>query len=549
MEFQKADMRRERLTRRRVLAMLGAGAVSIAAAGCASPPAETPKAAQPSNPAPGVAGSPAASSSQASGSQSRAVSDTVVVGSSIDPRTLDPRTIGGDLAWTEMHHVLEPLIEFDSQGKMSYLLATSHTRPDPMTWQFKLRQGVKFHNDEPFNAESVKYTIESTLDPAAKYVNASYVRDIARVDVVDNYTVNLVTSIPARSLLTNLAWSYMLPPKASRDLGDKFGTNPVGTGPFKFVRYVANSVVDLTANESYWGTPAKTKNLTWKALPEEATRLAALETGEVQLIPNVSPDVIDRLKSNNNLDVVVVEGTRVMHLAFTWGRPPFDNPKVREAFQFAVDRQALMETILGSMGKVDDRYYYHPTTQFTVPMDQPLTYDPAKAKQLLADAGHPDGITVRFGCPSGRYLRDKLIGEAITDQLKRAGITAQLETSEWGSFWDKAMVQRGYDLVFMGFGASVDPHFELNWWFDSRNSPTKYGNPRLDELLAQGQKAISDDESKAIYTEAQQILYKDMPWVPLYFQPEIYAKNKNLAELNIRTIVPQLDLRHAFTQA
>ena len=166
-----------------------------------------------------------------------------------------------------------------------------------MTWQFKLREGVTFHNGEPFNADSVKYTIESTLDPEKGYVNASWLKQIDRVEVVDDYTVNIITKAPFRSLMYNLNFAYMLPPEAAAEMGDDFGTNPIGTGPYKFVRYSANEELVMEANEDYWGEQSTPKTLVFKALPESATRLAALETGEVAIVDrNVSPDSIERLE-------------------------------------------------------------------------------------------------------------------------------------------------------------------------------------------------------------------------------------------------------------
>jgi len=478
-------------------------------------------------------------------SVSSGAAGTIAVGMSIDPRTLDPRSIGGDLAWTEMHHVLEPLHEYDNEGVLHPMLAESYRRVNDLTWQFKLRKNVKFHNGEPFTAASVKYTIESALDPNLKFVNAHYVRDVAKVEIIDEHTVNLVTKTPTRSMLTNLAWVYMLPPKAAQELGDRFGTNPIGTGPFKFVRYVANAEVEMAANEGYWGTPPKTKSLIWKALPEDATRNAALEAGEVQAVPNVSPDVIARLRGNPNLDVVVIDGTRIVHLAFSLGRPPFDNVKVRQAFNYAVDRKALVETILGGMGAVADRHYFHPTTYGFNEKLAPYSFDPAKAKALLAEAGHPNGIKVKFGCPQGRYLRDKVICEAIVEQFKKSGITSEFEALEWGSFWDKAVKSRVYDLYLLSWGGSVDPQQQLSFWFDSRNSPIKYSNARLDQLMVDGQRVMEPARGKAIYQELQDILWADMPWVPLYFQPEIFARNKNVSDMNIRRVVPLLDFRRA----
>jgi peptide/nickel transport system substrate-binding protein len=472
---------------------------------------------------------------------------TIEVGMSIDPKTLDPRSTGGDLAWTEIAHVLDRLYEYDVQeGTWIPKLAESWERVDDVTWQFKLREGVTFHNGEPFNAESVKYTIESTLDPEKGYVNASWIRDIEEVEIVDDYTVNLITKTPFRSFLVNLAWVYLLPPEAAEEMGDQFATNPIGTGPYKFVRYVANEELVLEANEDYWGEPPQAETLIFRALPEDSTRLAALETGEVMAIPNVSPDSIDQLVSHEDLEVVVADpATRIVHLAFVWGRPPFDNLKLRQAFNYAVDRQALVDTILNGLGAVADRHLFHSSSIGFNDDLQSYAYDPERAKELLAEAGYPDGITVKFGCPHGRYLRDKMICEAIVGQFAEVGITSEFEASEWGSFWDKAVTAKEYDLYLLSWGGNPDPIQQLSWWFDSRNSPTGYTNERVDELLQESQAVFSEEEAAAVYGEVQEVLWEDLPWVSLYFQPKIYAQNEGLENMVLQETIPLMDFRQA----
>jgi peptide/nickel transport system substrate-binding protein len=464
---------------------------------------------------------------------------------SLDPGTLDPRSVGGDLAWTEINYMIEPLFDYDEASNFYPRLATSWETLDDLTWQFKLREGVTFHNGEPFNAESVKYSIESTLDPEKGYRNASWIREIDRVEILDDYTVNIITKNPFRSLLYNLGWIYMLEPKAAEELGDDISANPIGTGPYKFVSYAPNEELVMEANEDYWGEKPTTKTLVFRTLSEEATRLAALETGEVAIITNVSPDAIERLEANEELEVITGEPMRIIHLAFVVDRPPFDDHTLREAFQYAVDRQALVDTILGGLGFVADRHIYHPSI-FGFNEDlQPYSYDPEKAKELLAEAGYPDGITVSFGCPDGRYLRDRVVCEAVVGQFAEAGITAELETSEWGSFFQSAVTGKQYDIYLLGWQA-VDPYNQIAWWFTTEGSPNGYSNERVDELVVEAQATLDDQEVEAMTKEIQQLIWDDLPWVSMYFQPKIYGKNVALKDLVLSETIPQMDFMRAY---
>ncbi len=470
---------------------------------------------------------------------------TLYIGMSMDPGTLDPRSAGGDLSWTEIIYMVEPLFDYDASSNFYPRLAESWERIDDLTWQFKLRQGVTFHNGEPFNAESVKYTIESTLDPENAYVNASWLQDIDRVEILDDYTVNIITKSPNRSFLYNLGWAYMLPPKAAEELGDDFATQPIGTGSYKFVKYVANDELVMDRNEEYWGEKPKPATLVFKALPESATRMAALETGEVSIITNLSPDSFERIEAIPDLEVVTGEPMRIIHLAFEYDRPPFDNPKLREAFQYAVDRQALVDTILNGLGTPADRHIYHPSMFGFNEELTSYTYDPEKAKALLAEAGYPDGITVSLACPDGRYLRDKVICEAIVGQFAEAGITADLMTAEWGSFWQQAVTGREHDLFLLGWQA-VDPYNQINWWFTCDGSPSKYCNPDVDALIAQAQASADDQEVIDMTKEIQQLIWDDLPWISLYFEPKVYAKSNQLQGLELLETIPNLDLTEAF---
>ena len=465
-----------------------------------------------------------------------------------DPKSLDPRSIGGDYNFTILAYITERLCEYDmTQGKFVPVLATSWTRPDKLTWRFKLRQGVSFHNGEPFNAEAVKFTIDSIKDPAKAWSNASWVGDISAVKIVDDYTVDLITENPSRSMLANLGYLFILPPKATTELGDRFGVHPIGTGKFVLEKYYPNERIVMKRNDNYWGQKPKLEKVTAKILPESATRLAALETGEVALIPNLSPDSIARMKANPKLSVVVGDPARIMHIAFILGRKPFDNHKVREAFNYAVDRQAIVDTVMMGLAKVADAQLYHASSPGFNPNLKAYNYDPQKAKKLLAEAGYPDGITVTFGSPNGRYLRDRMVCEAIVGQMAQAGITVKLEALEWGTFWSRAVTNHEFDMFFLGWISPASPYTQLTWWFrtNPKGSKSNYSNPQVDELLIQAQNVMTDEEENQAYSKIQELLWNDLPWISLYFSPKIYGIDASLKGVGLSEVVPLMNFTDA----
>lgn len=465
-----------------------------------------------------------------------------------DPKSLDPRSIGGDYNFTILAYITERLCEYDmTQGKFIPVLATSWTKPDKLTWRFQLRQGVSFHNGEPFDAKAVKFTIDSIQDPAKAWTNASWVGDISEVKIVDDFTVDLKTKKPSRSMLANLGYLFILPPKAADELGDRFGVQPIGTGKFILEKYYPNDRIVMKRNDNYWGQKPKMEKLTAKILPESATRMAALETGEVSLIPNLSPDAIPRMKANPKLSVVVGDPARIMHIAFILGEKPFDNLKVREAFNYAVDRQAIVDTVMMGLAKVADAHLYHPSSPGFNPNLKAYNYDPPQAKKLLAEAGYPDGITVTFGCPNGRYLRDRMVCEAIVGQMAEAGITVNLEALEWGTFWSRAVTNHEFDMFFLGWISPASPYTQLTWWFrtDPKSSKSNYSNPQVDELLIQAQNVLTDEEENQAYSQIQELLWNDLPWISLYFSPKIYGIDTSLKGVGLSEVVPLIDFTNA----
>lgn len=473
---------------------------------------------------------PAAPSTAAPQPQPAGPSGEIAVGVAADPVSMDPRVCIAQSGFAMERHVFEPLVFRDDAQNLTPVLAESWSRPDPKTWEFKLRRGVKFHNGEAFDAESVKYTIESLLNPNNKWINtqiSGYISPIASVEIKDPYTVQLHTKTPSNALVHNLALIDMLPPKHSAAVGDKFTTQPFGSGPYKILEYVSNSKMVIEAFDDYWGTKPKLKKITFRILPENATRVAALESGEVQLINNLPVDAIARVKGNPALQVLSIGSNRVIHLGLLNDRKPFNDLKVRQAINYAVDKEALIKDLLGGLAEVT-KGPMHPMVPGFKDNLSPYTYNPQKAKDLLAQAGYPDGLKIKFGYPTGRYLMDKQVGEAIVGQLGKAGFIVEPSTAEWGTFFNNRGEGK-YDAYLYGFGAvTMNPDYALQWFSRGRQWGGNYKNDQVDKLLTDADAEPDWNKALDMYKQANQIIWDDAVWGFLYYQPDVYGASKSL---------------------
>ena len=306
---------------------------------------------------------------------------------------------------------------------------------------------------------------------------------------------------------------------------EKFTEKPVGTGPYRFVERVINSRIVLESFDKYWGVKPKNKRIIFRPLPENATRVAALESGELQLINNLPTDVIDRISRNQNLQVLKASTTRVMFVGLTADRPPFNDVRVRQAMSFAIDRRSLADDLLRGYAELAGGPMHPLISGFNNEL-KPYVYDPERARKLLAEAGYPNGLKIKFGYPNGRYLMDKQVSEAIIGQLAKSGITSEPEMPEWATFYTRRREGK-YDAWFYGMGANtMEPDYALQWFGALHFS--KYNNATVDKLLADASATTDESEATRYYKEAQRVIWEEVPWVFLYFQPDLYGASRSL---------------------
>ena len=365
-----------------------------------------------------------------------AASGEVKVGLAAEPNTFDPHLTVGRNSQIFIANVYDGLTARDAQGNLVPSLAESWKRLNATTWQFTLRRGVKFHNGDDFNADAVKFTLDRATNPETKATISSELSTIAATEIVDPFTVNVTTKTPDFLLPVRLGelFGLMLSPKHTAAAGkEAIATKPNGTGPFKLVAWTKNERLVLEANESYWRCAPQVKTLVVRPILEDAARIAALQTSEVDLIAPVPHVRIAELQRNDKLAIKTIAAPRIFHVTIDVRKPPFDNVKVRQALNHAVDVNAIIKTL----------YFGHGTRLATVvdkgalgydPGVPPYAFDPNRAKALLAEAGFPNGFEVEFDSFTGSIADHSKPAEAIVGYLQKVGIKAKLNVFEFSAF-------------------------------------------------------------------------------------------------------------------
>jgi len=460
------------------------------------------------------------------------------------PSTLDPQKATGMPNLGIIRLITETLVDADYQtGELIPLLVERwESTPDATTWTLYLRQGVKFHDGTAFNATAVKFTLERLLDPKTGGAAASAYSMIKSIDVKDTYTAVIKTDpyAPFMRLLWYAPSSIVSPSQVKR-LGDTFSQQLAGTGPYKLVEYVRGDHIKLTANDQYWGGKPKIDTVIVKPIPESGARLMALESGTVDFVYAVPPPDIPRLEKNPDIQLIYGIPTRAMHVTLNtkWG--PLKDVKVRQALNYAVDKNAINERIFKGRAQVMDAPIND--RSFGYAKVGPYAYDPVKAKQLLKDAGYPDGfeVTLRYGM--GRWLMGDEVVEAVASYLSQVGIKVKVEPLEWAAIQAKNALtvdKSDMQLQFTGLGGvTLDADRSLNEltkaaWPPSGLEPTFYENPQYDQLYFKARTTIDPEARKALYKDAMQIAWNDAPRIFLYFEPQVYAARKTVHGVGVR---------------
>jgi peptide/nickel transport system substrate-binding protein len=452
----------------------------------------------------------------------------VTIGIGAEPLTLMGATV---VDWTtnaQLENVYDLLFNRDPRTeKIIPWLATGYRLLDDRTWEFTLRRDVKFQDGEPFNAQSVKFTLEYLLDPKNKTHYLPRFKPVDRVDVVNDYTVRVHTSEPFPVLLSylSLPGPFMLAPQYVQKVGiDYAAAHPVGTGAYRFKEWVRGERLVLTRNPSYWAGPVRIETVVFRVIPEFSARLAALLSGEIDIMKDVPPQALDTVNRSGRATVRSTVSSRINYLALETLHPgPMQNVKVRQAMNYAVNTDELIKTVLaGQATKICD--YVSRFDPAYTPAVQCYGYSPDKAKQLLAEAGYDPGkLTLTLDTPSGRYPLDKEVSEAIAAQLGRIGITVRVQVNEWRSHLDKIINRKVGDMFFLGWGPDLEPTGTIAQLFVGNLTYSSFGDPKIEEMIHKAETITDPKANAAAYQKVQEALAPLAPWVPLWQQHDLYG--------------------------
>ena len=474
---------------------------------------------------------------------------TLIFGRGGDSVSLDPITVTDGESFKVTKNVFDTLVNFGEQDtEIEPALATEWTAAeDGLTYTFTLEEGVKFHDGTDFNAEAVVANFERWAAgdgekfPYYGSMFGGYGDDeghvIESVEATGDHEVTFTLNRPQAPFLKNLAMSPfgIASPTALEKSGDAFGDNPVGTGPFKFVEWKRNDTVTIEKFDDYWvdGEP-KLDQVVFRAIPDNSARLNALLSGEIDLADGITPSDGATIEGDENLQLFERPSMNVGYLGMTVTREPFDDPKVRQAINHAIDKQAIVDAFFEGRAEVAKNPIPPVISGYNDSIED-YAFDPERAKELLAEAGLPDGFEMElYAMPVPRpYMPDgQKVAEAIQKNLADIGVTAEIVSFEWATYLEKAANGEA-DAFLLGWtGDNGDADNFLYALLDQdnigTNNYTYYESQELHDVLIQAQTEVDEDLRNELYMQAQEIIHEDAPWVPLAHSTPLLAGGKNV---------------------
>ncbi|GAB5469840.1 MAG: ABC transporter substrate-binding protein [Rhodospirillales bacterium] len=452
-----------------------------------------------------------------------AAKDSLTLGMVLEPPHLDP-TAGAAAAIDEVVYanVFEGLTRIDETGAVQPALARSWViSDDGLTYTFTLADGVAFHDGAAFDAEDVVFSLNRAMAEDSVNAQKQLFGAIDKVEAKDPKTVVVTLKQPAGNLLFNLGWGDAVMVDAATAEGNK--QTPVGTGPFKFDRWVSGDRVELLRNPDYWGEPAALASATFKFIPDPAAAAAAMLSGDIDAFANFpAPELVPQFEADPRFTVAIgsTEGETI--LSTNNQAEPFNDPKVRQAIAHALDRQSLIDGLFG-YGKPIGTHFapHHPAYVDLVGL---YPYDPEGAKALLAEAGYPEGFEATLKLPPPAYARRG--GEIVAAQLADVGIEVEIIPVEWAQWLDQVFRNTDYDLTIVSHTEPMDIgiYGRDGYYFN-------YDSPDFKALVAELDKATDEDKRYAILRQMQEMIAQDAVNGYLFQLAKLGIWNKDLEGL------------------
>jgi glutathione transport system substrate-binding protein len=457
--------------------------------------------------------------------------------------TTDPYDANDTLSQAMAKSFYEGLYGFDKDMKMIPVLAESYAvSQNGLVYTVKLRKGIKFHDGTDFKAEAVKANFDRVTNPDNKLKRYGLYNNIAKTEVVDDYTARITLKTAFSAFINNLAHpsGVMISPTALAKYGKDIASNPVGTGPFKFVEWNRTDYLKVAKFDGYWrkGYP-KVDTITWKPVVDNNTRSSVMQTGEAHFTYPVPYEMAEVLKSKPDLELVTAPSIIVRYLSMNTQQKPFDNPKVREAINYAINKDAVAKVAFGGYATPADAIVPE-GVEYSVKLGV-WPYDVAKAKQLLAEAGYPNGFETELWSAYNHSIAQK-VTQVLQQQLQQVGIKTKITLLEAGQRVAQVESQQEpgskapVKLYYVGWSASTgEADWALRPLLYSESWPPKlfntayYKNDQVDADIKGALLTTNTGEKAKLYKDAQERIYKDAPWAPLVTEKLLSAKNKKLS--------------------
>lgn len=457
--------------------------------------------------------------------------DSIVIGFESDATTLLANWDVNYINQAQIRNIYDSVIDRDpSTGELIPGLAESWENIDELTWRIQLREGIKFHNGEDFDAEDVKWNIDFILDEANGSFYRSRWENVEEVTVLSPTEVEIKTKVPFPTMLNYVAGDLLImEPGHVEELGnEEAAKNPVGTGPYKFVEWSRDNHLKLEAFDDYWKGEPTIKNLEFRYIPEFSARLSAFLSGEIDLFKNIPVDALAEIEKSDTSVVGEVSSSRINYLALNaLGGGPMADEKVRQAMNYAIDVDELLNSVLNGYGNKMTGPLSIINQDYTETED--YGYDADKAVELLEEAGYkPEDLTLTLETPSGRYPMDSHVAQGIAAQLQRIGIEVSVQVNEWGTHLEKIQNREIADMFILGWGPAYEAQSTIENLFTKDAPYSSFYDPQIEEEIKTANQIFDPEERYDAFAELQHKLVETAAWVPLWQQADLYAVRSDL---------------------
>lgn len=482
------------------------------------------------------------SSKESSGDKQDGKDQELVIAVNENFISMDPHNTGDTNSNSVQSAMLEGLLGTDSEGKIINQLAEDYSvSDDALTYTFKLKEGVTFHDGEEFNADAVKVNFERIMNDDSLRLYSRGFSLITNIEIVNDYEIKVTLSEPYSGMLTRFVSAKILSPKLIEVGSDEIGKKPVGTGPFKFVEWVQGDHLTVERFDDYWDKKDRVKTITYKPVPENGSRVAMLKTGEAHVIYPLPSQNIQELEGNKDIEVQTIPSTIARYVSINTMKEPFDDVRVRQALNYAVSKEAFISVVNSGYGLPLDSIIPSKTLHYE--KQEVYEQNIEKAKELLKEAGLEGGFEAEIW---GNTNSDTMKGmQFIQQQLKEIGVDVEIKSMEEGTLSDEI------------YGAQKPEDTKLQMWYVSWSSypsdttnatkPLFYGgsfppngsntayysNDQVDSWIEEVNTTADESKQAEIYGDIQSTIYKDAPWIFLGVDEILAGKRSNVEGVSI----------------